>query len=449
MHLCINCSRFLRLTQAIPKKFGASSVPRHFGTRNFTNDPTSRPDIPTQRVEPVPKHRSLLHAEDVPSKEKVLSSHEVLAGKTVTRSSHYIIDRDIARAIATAVYQNQPSESCVLVEANPGPGILTRAFFDAGCQHVVAVESKPEFQPYMQEIERTVGPDRLKYFDFDPFILWRRDMITNKHDARYKEVENSIAQYITSRLLTDVPVSVFGVLSKNKEYPFLSYLSKTFALGEGLFSVRPRNWFLFVSAKMYLQLKVCRGDVWSSVFYNKVAVILYSFFDFKLVMELEHNKFAPPFRKKIRKVTRLYPECDVNTKYLVQLSVKPNVEQILPPSEITTFAMFLKQLLFRRNDRFIPRMEQLIPGCGLHLIQARFSMMQLVMDLTPAQLLEVFKSLLTWPEYPDSPLSFILTERSEVDIDEEEVKDKLKEEEDKLKEEDIAFEGSRVVRGGD
>lgn len=94
MHRCIYCSRFLRLTRTI--ECGASTVPRYFGARNCTNDSTHEPANPTQRVEPVYLQQSLLNAEDVPSKEDVLSSHEVLAGKTVTRSSHYIIDRDIA-----------------------------------------------------------------------------------------------------------------------------------------------------------------------------------------------------------------------------------------------------------------------------------------------------------------------------------------------------------------
>ncbi|XP_076436453.1 dimethyladenosine transferase 2, mitochondrial-like [Babylonia areolata] len=144
------------------------------------------------------------------------------------------------------------------------------------------------------------------------------------------------------------------------------------------------------------------------VFYSHLAIILHLLFDLHLCAQLPGWKFTPRFpEKRVSAEKQCQLEVSNSMRYLVHL--RPRQDQPLSSTDVPAFHTFLRQLMQRKKIRLIPKMEQLVPGCGPHLIRLEVTMMTLVADLSPHHFLTIFKAMQTWPEYHGSPLKQVLT----------------------------------------
>jgi len=80
---------------------------------------------------------------------------------------HFLFDPSILGRIAAAAGDLR---AATVLEVGPGPGGLTRALLDAGCQRVVAVERDPRFVALLRDLEPCAG-GRLRLVEADALEL--------------------------------------------------------------------------------------------------------------------------------------------------------------------------------------------------------------------------------------------------------------------------------------
>ena len=89
--------------------------------------------------------------DDLPPLREQLEAHGLFAKKSF--GQHFLLDLNITRKIARLA---GPLDGCVVLEAGPGPGGLTRALLEAAAQ-VVAVEMDARFLPLLGELGEAAG----------------------------------------------------------------------------------------------------------------------------------------------------------------------------------------------------------------------------------------------------------------------------------------------------
>ncbi|XP_041352605.1 dimethyladenosine transferase 2, mitochondrial-like [Gigantopelta aegis] len=340
------------------------------------------------------------------------------------RSSHYILDKSLAASVASVIIKNRSSQNSSVLEINPGPGILTKELFSKGVHHIVATDTKEQLLSLLERnLQREISQHKLHCFHWDCFTLWHRDTNSSQFEKDYRDKEVEIVAAFQQKTHGDeIPITAFGVVSYLKERPFLNYILHNFGLLEGIFSLGRLEWFLFVSAKIYKTVLASTDHDKSVLAYNTMSVLLHLLFDIKCHMEVSGNEFSPPFqniKRKKREIAIGKQLVKYDMKYLLQMKPKENWDSVLPALEIFKFSLFLKQLFHKKRMRLIPKMEQLVPGCGLHLILAGYTMVQEVGETSPEQFLQIYNDMQTWPEYQDSGLHFYLMEHAVHGMEEE------------------------------
>ncbi|XP_025105224.1 uncharacterized protein LOC112570809 [Pomacea canaliculata] len=321
----------------------------------------------------------------------------------IPQNSSYVLDSELADQIVTALRKNQADPNVPVLESNPGIGLVTRKLVQAGVKRVLAVEAIEEFLPSMLKLQGELDHKVLTVFHWDYTLVWLRVVEAN---SIYQQHEDAVIAYIPPKKSSDgPPLTVFTVLPENKEAMFLLYLIMSFSGQSGFFTLGHPEWFLVISPTLYRKLLLCKMEKDRPLaHYSPFAMCLEVLFDIHLCSELPGWKFTPNFKTKKFKDENLVAGVSSDMRYLIRLTPHSNVYDIIALSEVETFLNFLRQMMSKRTQRLIIRMEELVPNCGIRLIAAGHTMIEQTGDLSPYNFLQIFKEMKTWPEYDGSPM---------------------------------------------
>ncbi|XP_018372850.1 PREDICTED: dimethyladenosine transferase 2, mitochondrial isoform X2 [Trachymyrmex cornetzi] len=114
--------------------------------------------------------------------------------------------------------------------------------------------------------------------------------------------------------------------------------------------------------------------------------------------------FIPWSKKKQykRKSSVLSAKQNYEQLYVIKLEPKADIYAQLSPKDWITFSYFVRHHMQKRRTRVIPALEKWIPDCGIRLIAKDYTIYTQFGDLTPTQILELFKEFKSWPDYKES-----------------------------------------------
>ncbi|KAK7492318.1 hypothetical protein BaRGS_00016415 [Batillaria attramentaria] len=411
--LCYNCLR--RLLPTVPIHINKQRLcfkPRSSSIVFSVNSILTNGAVRFSSVEVAQKHPR--------SSKTKKPTHEDYPFMPLLATQHvYVLHDGLAGQIVKAMKQAQVQPCVPVLESNPGPGIVTRKLFKAGLKQVIAVEALEGFIPYLKKLQQEVGPKALAVFQWQyaatALPQWNPDAV-------YEHPKGSLTSLISGKKdqYNKPPLSVLSLVPHLKERAFFMCLLNQWVAQQGLFALCQPEWFVLISADFYQSLVVAAMDEnRPTKKFTNLAIILQLVFDIQLCTKLPEGLFTPPFPQKRRKTKAhaVLPDLAENMRYLVRFRQHP--QPLISTSELTVFSSFLKQLLQKRKDRIIPKMEKLIPGCGIHLILMGVSMMKKTGDLPIHLAVDIFRAMQTWPEYEGSPMKQHLSQTAGSMHDEE------------------------------
>ncbi|XP_064485055.1 dimethyladenosine transferase 2, mitochondrial-like isoform X3 [Ornithodoros turicata] len=267
---------------------------------------------------------------------------------------------------------NPTSEEALIFEANPGPGVLTKALLEAGIPQLRVFEKIPVFVGHL-ELLKEQYPSQLDIVRED-FLRLASISASDEYGVTER----------TSQLLRGVPhlpwknepvVRVVGTLSRKKEVTFLRFLLHVLPQRASIFAVGRIDFLLFISG---LEYTVPR----------------------RLFLPL-----PPKWKPKPNNVA-----VDHDNLFLVRLTPRSDLFELLtPPERLLELVFFIRQNMVKRTAYVIPTLEKWIPGCGPRLIHCGVKVFSRMGDLSPDQMLTLFQQFSALSEYQDSPFIAAVT----------------------------------------
>ncbi|CAN8009733.1 unnamed protein product [Ixodes pacificus] len=292
-------------------------------------------------------------------------------------------------------------DDAVLFEANPGPGVLTRCLLESGVPHLRVFEKNPLF---LKELEVALS--------LDPHLAIALALVD-----KYTQTSQTCYEMLPILLLDSV---VGGAPQMPKFLAFIWVLNKKTFLDRPLKRVRTevqatkktpltpgrflkflggttatvryfrdrgkriggKKRFLFVSL-LYLRSRLWYGDRNAS----QTAVMMMMLIIVIIIVHLYWQRM-----------------CNGQQMHLVHLSPRSDLFDILdPPERLQELVFFIRQNMVKRSAYIIPTLEKWIPGCGPRLIRGGVRVFDRMGDLSPNQVLSVFRLFSSLPEYAHCP----------------------------------------------
>ncbi|XP_020297320.1 uncharacterized protein LOC109861881 isoform X2 [Pseudomyrmex gracilis] len=254
----------------------------------------------------------------------------------------YLIDRETAVNYVSLIKNDLLKNTCFVAEMNPGFGILTTELLKTGVPLIHLYETNKELY-HLLDIIRNNYPNRLdlKHLNLAKIVqILYIDKITgaNKMEEILQDIEYKNWEDKNS-------MQVIGTIKSEK---FFNQLIKSL---------------------LYRNCLMTHGR---PVFYIGVSPSIWH-------MKLDYENI-----------------------YVIKLEPKVDLYSHLSQEDWITFSYFAKHHLQKRSSRVIPELEKWIPGCGIRLIAKDYTIFTQFGELTPVQIMELFKEFKSWPEYKDS-----------------------------------------------
>nr|XP_037274038.1 dimethyladenosine transferase 2, mitochondrial-like isoform X2 [Rhipicephalus microplus] len=236
----------------------------------------------------------------------------------------------------------------VVLEANAGPGLLSRRLVEAG-RITSCVRMFEHRQCFLPELRAQVAawPTRLELVEADLLRMHNR--------------EGQLLAGITPRPWTHAPEAVLvASLSRVREVGFLRYVLHQLPMGTSLFALGRLAFLLFLS---HIEAAVSR----------------------ELFLPARGAKTQAPLH-----LLRLVPRSD-----LWNLAGGPE--------RLHELVFFVRQNMVRRTAYVLPCLEKWIPGCGPRLLrEGATRVFERMGDLSPERMLRLFQLFSALPEYTQS-----------------------------------------------
>uniref|UniRef100_A0A182NRT5 rRNA adenine N(6)-methyltransferase n=1 Tax=Anopheles dirus TaxID=7168 RepID=A0A182NRT5_9DIPT len=338
----------------------------------------------------------------------------------------YVANRATAQRIADIVTQDL-SPDRLLVEVNPGPGLLTEQILQRNVHNFRLYEADASFEAKLRAMN--LPKDALRIADFNG--LWRLSYLDGFDSGR--RVLNLLADIAHRRWQDEINFRLFSVIGSVK---FLRYLLNSITYQSEFYSLGRYEMILVMSPLLYSHIASTKDAGYK--LYRGSTIVFQLYYDHELLGKVPRRHFLPWCNaggtKKIRTLHQKLIEDGAEDWYLVRIVPRQNLYEHLLPDNLGLFASFVTQHYVSRRNRIIPSLEHWIPHCGARLIlntnytckstkNSSAGVSQLLKslplssndymdnmniytefgELTPPQVLTLFNEFISWPEFHQSP----------------------------------------------
>ncbi|XP_053722560.1 dimethyladenosine transferase 2, mitochondrial-like isoform X3 [Synchiropus splendidus] len=363
----------------------------------------------TQQARPErgsPSHRNL-SAVAVQGQRRPLSQYDCLdlgqvednarRAQSCKKHRHFVVDPALAQLVVQHMGPDLRKDRSVILECNPGPGVLTRTLLNAGAQRVVALEGDKSFLPELQELEAHLD-GRLEvlhcdFFRLDPIGCGNVKAPVMFTDKLFDDLGISEAKWTD-----DVPVKVVGIMPQRNTRGTL--LKMVYALFERLSVFRYGRVELnvFMSEREYLKLVSQPGDM---MHYISFSVL----WQMACEIDLLHKE---PWSSFVTSSKRKHPAYKgmLCNDHMCLVRLRPRRHLFsggLTPTNASTLLMMVKQCLAKRKVRLLDRLNLWSPDSGAKLL-AQMGMMEDILTghVYPQEYLQLFQLMDKSQEFTQS-----------------------------------------------
>ncbi|XP_075781024.1 dimethyladenosine transferase 2, mitochondrial isoform X1 [Pelodiscus sinensis] len=277
----------------------------------------------------------------------------------------FIACPDLARTLHASL-QRGPARGPppLVLECEPGPGLLTRMLLNAGAR-VVALESDRAFLPDLQSLENSLhGQLEVVYCDF--FRLDPLGCGSMKPPAMYSEKLFENLGILAVPWTADVPVKIVGFLPQKKERNFLWKLIIGMYERSSIYRYGRIELNMFVSEKEYKMLTAKPGELRS---YQTLSVLWQTACEIELLHMEPWSSFLTNSKTRglgIQK-SMLLPN---NHLCLVRMTPRWNLfTGGMTTANSSTFILMVQQCLAKRKSKLIDKLNSWSPDSGSKLLK--------------------------------------------------------------------------------
>ncbi|XP_069688697.1 dimethyladenosine transferase 2, mitochondrial [Periplaneta americana] len=324
---------------------------------------------------------------------------KLLKRKRAKPDAFYAIDSDVANKLVELIGQDVVKGGVPVYEANPGLGLISKHLLNAGVQRLCVCEPSPSFSQQMKDLKNAF-PERVKDIKMDIFALGKMTYLDNVDGGSRIQ---TLFQEVPKADWTDDPVvKIIGVVPSQT---FIKYLIRSHTFQAGLFSYGRPELYLLMSPQLYFYLTCKPSD--GNFLYRYISVLFQLTFQWSLLDKLPRKAFLPweniPSIKKRSKLTKMR-SIDPDVLYLVKIVPRHDFfKSVVPVDQLPSLWYFVRHNMMSRKNRVIPQLEKWIPGCGPRIITGGMTIHTQFGELTPKEILSIFRKFVSWPEFPVCP----------------------------------------------
>ncbi|EAA00845.4 AGAP001720-PA [Anopheles gambiae str. PEST] len=355
----------------------------------------------------------------------------ILRKSSLSTERFYLANRTTAARIADVLTQDLPADR-LLVEVNPGPGLLTEQLLQRNVQNLRLYETDASFEARLNATFN-LPKDALRIGDFNG--LWRLSYLDGFDNGQ--RVCGMLSGIPHRKWQEEVSFRLFSVIGTVK---YLRYLMNSITQQSELFSLGRYEMFLVMSPLLFSHIASTKDAGYK--LYRGGTIVFQLYFEHEFLGKVPSKHFLPwctaGGTKKLRTLHKKLIEDGAEEWYLVRIVPRRNLFDHLLPDNLSLFASFVTQHYVSRRNRIIPSLEHWIPHCGARLILNsnytrkssskkdptsgvlpsqllksvplssndyvdNFNIFTEFGELTPAQVLTLFNEFINWSEFHQSP----------------------------------------------
>ncbi|KAE8601766.1 hypothetical protein XENTR_v10013786 [Xenopus tropicalis] len=292
-------------------------------------------------------------------------THELKVAEKIRKFRRFIGDPSMAKTFLKCLQPwDDRGNGPIILECDPGPGILTQTLLAAGAR-VVALESNKDFLPSLQLLENNMD-GQLEVVHCDFFKLDPLGHGTMQPPVMYSSVLFNSLCIPEAPWIKDVPFKVFGILPQKNESTFLWKQIYNLFERNSIYRYGRIELNVFISEKQYTKLVSQPGDMRN---YQALSALFQASCDIQLLHMEPWSSFLTPLRFKGAAIPR---SVIVPNDHLCLVRITPRRDLFtdsLTRENGNTFIVMVKQCLGKRKAKLVDRLNSWDPGNGHKLLR--------------------------------------------------------------------------------
>ncbi|KAK7869249.1 hypothetical protein R5R35_000871 [Gryllus longicercus] len=307
----------------------------------------------------------------------------------------YLIVPDVADTIVQCMKDNILKKNHIVLETNPGLGVLTKKLIDAGVEQLHLHEPSTTFNKILKKFY-SFDSDKVNIHSTDFLTLWKIHYQDKMDDG--SRLQDILSHYPKMSWSEEPYLKIIGCIQSPN---FIKHLILSIVFQSGIMTHCRPELYIIVPPTLHRTFTCTGKDGY--IRYRSISVLFQLFFDYELLEKLPRKAFVPwaipmaPKKRKIDEISALNDEW----LYLMKIVPKKNLYETVPAEKLPALWYFVRHHFWSRSSRVIREMESWIPGCGVRLVLEGYNIFTEFGDLKPSEVLRIFQLFSEWPEYQD------------------------------------------------
>uniref|UniRef100_A0A8C5MJX3 rRNA adenine N(6)-methyltransferase n=1 Tax=Leptobrachium leishanense TaxID=445787 RepID=A0A8C5MJX3_9ANUR len=277
----------------------------------------------------------------------------------------FISDPGLAKTVSKCLHPwGYGTKVPLIMECNPGPGIVTRTLLDAGIR-VVALESQAAFLPSLKLLQNSTDGQldvaHCDFFKLDPLGEGSMQPPVMYSEDLFQNLGISLVPWTA-----DVPIKIFGIFYQKVESNFLWKHIYSIYEKRSIYRYGRVELNLFMSEKQYKRLVCQPGDMRN---YQALSVLYQAACDIQLLHMEPWSTFLTPskFRGMCTSKSVVLPN---DHMCLVRFTPRRDLYTgNLDASTAPIFISMIRQFLGKRKGKLADWLNSWDPGNGKALVK--------------------------------------------------------------------------------